>query len=409
MDPIVPANAPVVGEPFIDAEIVDGGEEAEIPVPNIAKSNTSHSSSANSQRRQDASIAAAAARRVAFEEDQIKIKEQEEADLELADTKSELNYTPSHDKLTNFALTNKDLTLDEARKLQASLRENSLALEQMVEKLLDKAKSSSPSPFVYAEPFSPFRPLARIVNSRLKIVPPKPYTGSYDINVNKAWINIVTGYCAAIALGLTDRIHSSETPLEFHVARMLMSPENVPGTKHSPLQWFEGEHIAQPFDSISDLLSRVLANWHDDHADETSLLAFRSCRQNSLPAREFGNTVQILAHACTNREFSMEDLKETFVTGLAPTYVNYVKLAIIKAGRKGAILSFKELVSIATDLDGIQVKPSKLTSSTHSGGKDKGTSANASHDTGSPSPSVWITQATNWQEKYPMAQKSTWL
>ncbi|GAA5979642.1 hypothetical protein JCM11641_007899, partial [Rhodosporidiobolus odoratus] len=193
----------------------------------------------------------------------------------------------------------------------------------------------------------------------VKVNPPQAWKGSYDRTVREAWIKTVEGYFAAIGLKVQARLSESSTPYPFHLLRSLFSPDQVNGL--SALAWFDARHRRSPFTSALQVLEAVRSHWKDDQAADAALAAYRSARQGSLRARDFGAKVETLGDACFDRTIDEADRVSSFVAGLNANYREFLKtqLATLKTmGRAPVTLSAH--VDLAAAADGLDSFTSSL-------------------------------------------------
>lgn len=289
------------------------------------------------------------------------------------------------------------------------------ALSRIEDLKVELAQLESTLPQIKMQPMSvsPTFPLPSHVTPRLadvlknvKIIAPKPFSGSYNAAVRDGWILTVKGYFASIGLDLNAHIDEVHAAHAYYIVRSLLSPEVTSGV--SPQQWFDTRQLQTPWITTNDVLVAIRAYWVDDHSNERNLLTFRASKQSHLRAREFGSLVQQNAVACTHRQFTDEDLKEVFLSGLEPRFKEHVDMQIRQSTRLNVVNTFASLVDIAADLDAtvgrsVPRKPMGVTPSTSSLTVRTDTSLDKISK-----PSTWLTEATNWQLRFPMSSLSTW-
>ncbi|GAA5996263.1 hypothetical protein JCM11641_001023, partial [Rhodosporidiobolus odoratus] len=133
-----------------------------------------------------------------------------------------------------------------------------------------------------------------------------------------------------MGLKVQARLSETLTPYPFHLLRSLFSPDPVNGL--SALAWFDGRHRRAPFTSALQVLEAIRSHWKDDQAAEAALTAYRSARQGSLRARDFGARIETLADACFDWTVDEVDQVSSFVADLNPNYREFFKtrLATLK-------------------------------------------------------------------------------
>ncbi|GAA5994091.1 hypothetical protein JCM11641_006444, partial [Rhodosporidiobolus odoratus] len=257
---------------------------------------------------------------------------------------------------------------------------------------------------------------------KVKASPPSAWKGVYDYAQREAWIKTVEGYFAAIGLGLQARIDEVLSPYPFHIVRSLFSSEPTNGGV-SVLAWFDARHRRSPFTSAKQVLDAVRSHWHDDQAADAALLAYRSARQGSARARDFGSRLETLADACFDRVLDEEDRIPTFVVGLNSQYREFVKtqVAMLKTlGQEPSTLA--GYVRLAATADGLESFTSsfkntggvssptpsstKKSSVTHTSGPSAGLQGPASGPEGKTA--RWRTRAEEWQTAHPASSSAEW-
>jgi hypothetical protein len=258
-------------------------------------------------------------------------------------------------------------------------------------------------------------PIAEL-SVKIKPTPPKPWEGSFNHIDRDTWILSAKGYFAGVGLRLDDLISEALAPHPYSVVRGLMAPRSaVSGI--SPQQWFDSRNRSQPWTTTREVLKAIEAFWVDDTAKETTLSAFRSARQGSLKARQFGALVETLAVACVGRTFSDEDKKEVFLSGLHSPVRTYVDTQIRQLERRGERLDFQTIVTIAADTDSLKISAtSPSTIGNSASGRTKPAiasdtapkSSNVSAVTQGSTRPGWAAAAQTWQDAHPLADKKTW-
>ncbi|GAA5973561.1 hypothetical protein JCM11641_007120 [Rhodosporidiobolus odoratus] len=267
------------------------------------------------------------------------------------------------------------------------------------------------------------RPVASL-SVKVKASPLAAWKGVYDYAQREAWIKTAEGYFAAIGLDLQARIDEVLSPNPFHVVRSLFSSEPANGGV-SALAWFDAKHRRNPFTSTQQLFNAVRLHWYDDQAADTAILAYRTARQGSSRARDFGSRLETLADACFDREFDEKDRITTFVSGLNSQYREFVKkqVAMLKTmgNEPSTLAGYVHLAATADGLDSFvsSLKKSggvpsstpslavpKKSTVTHSGGTSAGPSApGGSAETKT---SRWRARAEEWQASHPVATSDEW-
>ncbi|GAA5989949.1 hypothetical protein JCM11641_002922, partial [Rhodosporidiobolus odoratus] len=256
------------------------------------------------------------------------------------------------------------------------------------------------------------------VSVRVKVNPPSTWKGSYDRSVREAWIKTVEGYLAAVGMKVTARISESSTPYPFHLLRSLFFPDPVNGL--SALAWFDARHRRFPFTSALQVIEAVRAHWKDDQATDAALLAYRSARQGSLRARDFGAKMETLADACFDRTIDEADRISSFLTGLNGNYREFVKTQLATLKTMGRVpVTLGEHVDLAAAADGLDSYSSSLkksggvqsTASSPSHAKKQGAGTHAlspSADKASEKTARWRARAEEWQKAHPTASRGEW-
>ncbi|GAA5991758.1 hypothetical protein JCM11641_004997 [Rhodosporidiobolus odoratus] len=174
----------------------------------------------------------------------------------------------------------------------------------------------------------------------------------------------------------------------------------------------EEEEVVMEPEELASVSVRVKVNppqaWKDDQAADAALTAYRSARQGSLMARDFGAKVETLADACFDRTIDEADRVSSFVAGLNANYREFLKtqLATLKTmGRAPVTLSAH--VDLAAAADGLDSFTSSLKktggvssspSSSSSPSKKVGSGAQNPSPAGAGSEKTarWRTRAEEW-------------
>jgi hypothetical protein len=169
--------------------------------------------------------------------------------------------------------------------------------------------------------------------------------------------------------------------------------------------------------------------WPDHQAGEAAYAKFRSVTQGSLKVVEYGSLVQALMSECFDREITDDELASTFLIRLKPAARNFVRGVQASQSAQASLTgrrlkySFSVLLKIASPFDELESvggnsgfgsgsrDPPSPTSRKSKNGTDPSYSP-PPPATGSSSGVVgdnWVTQAVDFQRKYPISDKSTWL
>ncbi|GAA5992935.1 hypothetical protein JCM11641_002022 [Rhodosporidiobolus odoratus] len=289
------------------------------------------------------------------------------------------------------------------------------------ERILDAKRGTGDTTVAVVEHLADVvRPLASL-SVKVKASPPTAWKGVYDHTQREAWIKTVDGYFAAIGLDLQARLDEFLSPYPFHIVRSLFSSEPTNGGV-SALAWFDARHCRSPFSSAKQVLDAVRSHWHDDQAAEAALLAYRSARQGSSRARDFGSRWETLADACFDRELDEKDRISTFVAGLNSQYREFVKtqVAMLKtmSNEPSTLAGYVRLAATADGLDsfvGSLKKTGGVSSSSIPPKKSTGTHAPAASAgppplaTGAESKTArWRSRAKEWQAAHPASSQAEW-
>ncbi|GAA5875072.1 hypothetical protein JCM1840_001757 [Sporobolomyces johnsonii] len=345
----------------------------------------------------------------------------DQADLESAAVKDEL--LGGLEQPTTSAA---EAELEVARRALADLEARTAALRRI---LGDKApaptllEDEAPASSDDGEDDEVPVPALASLSVKIKATPPSHWKGDYDHVRREAWIETAEGYFAAIGLDTQARLSKSLTPHPFHIVRSLFSPELFNG--FSALAWFDARQRREPFSSVAQVFEAIHSHWRDDHAAEAALQAYRTARQGSLRARDYGSRLSTLADACFDRAIPEADRVSTFVFGLNPNYKEYLKSQVALLSKMGkAPVSLQEHVDLAAVADGLDSFSSLLK---RSGGVSSSTSpspapaqkksVSGAHGTPSLSPAgsalegrtaKWRARAEEWQTSHPVASRAEW-
>lgn len=271
------------------------------------------------------------------------------------------------------------------------------------------------APLPYTPAPSRYTPAPLLSVPRLKVEKPKAWAGSFKRVEREAFLKSAGLYLAAHGVHPSTLIGEQETPEVFYNVRAFFSPELGVGGL-SPQMWFDSVNRRRPFHSFSDIAREVRKHWADDAADETAFETFRKAKQGSAPARVFGATVDALATACFDREISDVDRQSTFLAGLNPNVLEFVKTQ--RAARRSLglkTISFDKLVDIAAETDSLPSfkkpdKPAASSSSPSSSRKTSGTESRTAPSSEALAKSQkWVQSVIEWQKKHPEVDASTWL
>jgi hypothetical protein len=411
------------------------------PVPPAPPDSTLSESASFAARRLTLELEAQA-RRAQFEEEEAERKRQGEEELKaLSVARSIKSEAQLELPLPTVDVINR-ITTETARRRLAELEHERRSLMRAIDALaitpdLKQESAESRSHLDHRPDDSSPDPRALPVDSRpiatlsvkLKVTAPRLWKGSFKRPERDGWSRSAKGYFAAIGLDLDAALSEDLTPLPYHTIRELMSPD-APSTGVSPQQWFDNRNARNPWKSAREILEGIAEYWVDDDAEERALREFRSARQKSLRAREFGALVEALAASCTERTLSTSDKRELFLEGLNPSIRDYVDMQIRQRKRDGKESDFHTIVTIAADLDVRHsahrvgsVLPAPTTGGTarrisapatigNSAGTDSpsasGPSSQPRSTKGRPSPEEWLAAARDFQERFPMNKKVEW-
>ncbi|GAA5875056.1 hypothetical protein JCM1840_001752 [Sporobolomyces johnsonii] len=148
---------------------------------------------------------------------------------------------------------------------------------------------------------------------RYKPKEPKAWTGDFNYIKRETWIKTALGHVATYKFDPHALLDEHLTPAPFYLLRNLFSPETSANNKLSPQNWFDARHKRAPFKMAMEVFEAVRQYWSDDHASDRAWSKYRSARQGSSRARDFGAELDTLADACLNQEISDHDRRATFV------------------------------------------------------------------------------------------------
>ncbi|GAA5985310.1 hypothetical protein JCM11641_005389 [Rhodosporidiobolus odoratus] len=153
------------------------------------------------------------------------------------------------------------------------------------------------------------------------------------------------------------------------------------------------------------VIEAVRAHWKDDQAADAALLAYRSARQGSLRARDFGAKMETLADACFDRTIDEADRISSFLTGLNGNYREFVKTQLATLKTMGRVpVTLGEHVDLAAAADGLDSYSSSLKVSVLVLAQDPEIRGNkASEKT-----ARWHARAEEWQKAHPTASRGEW-
>lgn len=254
------------------------------------------------------------------------------------------------------------------------------------------------------------------VTHKLKVTPPDKWEGEWDRVKLETWIKAAQGYLDGIGIGENDLLLES-SPLVIHTIRLLFSSkETTEGV--SPQSWFNTRQERFPFTSVSQVFEEMRKYWYDDTAAEKAYEKYRSVKQGTLRAREFGARVEILANACFDRVLDDADRISTFERGLNTNYRDHLKFVRSMARLGGSVPSTfdsnVEMAAVADSLDAFK-NPLKRTSSTLPSTssplakKSESTNSSSSRSASSAgSDSTWVKDAQNFQSNFALSDRDTW-
>ncbi|GAA5979965.1 hypothetical protein JCM11641_008247 [Rhodosporidiobolus odoratus] len=368
---------------------------------------------------QEAFRRAQQARREAYELEEERLRQEMDEHLRFEDEQSEAVKQEGPGEpagLPNESASAAELGVVERELADIEARRASL------QRILDATRSGgAPVVVVVEDEVAGEKPLASL-SVKVKASPPTLWKGVYDYGQREAWIKTVEGYFAAIGLDVQARLDEFLSPYPFHIVRSLFSSEPANGGV-SALSWFDARHRRSPFTSAKQVLNAVRSHWHNDQAAGAALVAYRSARQGSARARDFGSRLETLADACFDRELDEKDRISTFVSGLNAQYREFVKtqVAMLKTlSREPSTLA--GYVRLAATADGLESFTSSLKKSggvsssssfsltkptvTHSDGPSTGSSnSGASPETKT---TRWRARAEEWQAAHQASNKDEW-
>ncbi|GAA5980362.1 hypothetical protein JCM11641_001777 [Rhodosporidiobolus odoratus] len=379
------------------------GEQA----PSVASSIRSVNSQARREQAAEAFRLQSERRRLAFEAQEAKMRQERDEAMSAADVKSEMgrgNPPPQGSAVEAEA--------EVMQRRLADLQHEARALERMIAHRTNPLPTP-PSPILSSVPV--VSPLASF-GVKIKVKEPKPWTGEFDMVKREGWIKTVALYFAGLELDIKAVLDEHLTPFPFYTLRSLFSSDVANGSI-SPQAWFDARNSCSPFTSVEDVFKALRAHGADDHAAELALSRYRAARQGSLRARDFGASLDALADACYDRKIDDLDRRTTFVAGLQPAVQDFVRtqMASLKALGKEAT-TFDEVVKMAALTDGLaSFSAKKPTSASPSSNPPKKSNANEVPSNSSfPSPatpraaSTWTQDAQVWQWSHPVATKADW-
>jgi hypothetical protein len=403
------------------------------PFPHHSPESTRSASNSIAARRialeMDAQV-----RRAKFEEEEAEWRKQGEEELKALSVTRSVKSEQAQPVLPSAEAINR-VTTETARRHLAEIEHERHSLIRAIDTLaLAPKQEDAPSDAQHLleedtlpVPLAPDgRQIAKL-SVKLKVTAPHLWKGSFKRPERDGWIRSAKGYFAAIGLNLDAALSEELTPLPYHTVRELMSPD-APSTGVSPQQWFDNRNIRVPWKSAREILHAIADYWVDDDAEERALKEFRSARQRSLRAREFGALVEALAACCTERSLTALDKREVFLEGLNPATRDYVDMQMRQRKRDGKTSDFNAIVAIAADLDvrhssgrlGTGPSPpsagtpqtkrssAPTTNSSHPGNELAPTTTQPRVNKGRPTPEEWLTAAREFQDRYPMDKKSEW-
>ncbi|GAA5919122.1 hypothetical protein JCM5296_003861, partial [Sporobolomyces johnsonii] len=409
-----PARAWMSNNPFASLALSDAG---------------SSRSEGSAARRAEAAAQAEEDRRLrweAFEANEARLARELEEELELADLESAAvkeEFVPEREVSSHKSAL--EAEEDVVRRSMAELDERRARLQRILDAKAGVRVGDGAAPLTVVSADADV-PLAE-VSLKLKITPPPSWKGEYDHAKRESWIKTLRGYCAAIGLDIQARLSESDTPTPFFTIRSLFSSESVNG--FSAVAWFDARNDRSPFLSVQQVIDAVRAHWKDDTAAETALQVYRTARQGSSRARDFGSRLETLADAVFDRQIDDADRVSTFVVGLNANYREYLKtqMALLRTLGK-APTTLREVVDLAAVADGLDSfttslkrsggvpsstsspSPKKSSPGTHASptSASTGVSASSAGSSLEARTTRWRANAENWQAAHPLATKSAW-
>ncbi|GAA5978066.1 hypothetical protein JCM11641_006617 [Rhodosporidiobolus odoratus] len=350
------------------------------------------SSSAATNPNEELAEQAEARRRAAFEENEARIKQELEEQLEMADEEC-LAQGPRQEGGVVAPPPGVDgETVVLERQLQ-ELRDREATLERI---LLARRTPGThlpiqPTPSSYEQLVVPSSDVVDIAFK--KVSAPKAWTGEFNHRRREAWIKTALGYLSSIGI--------------------------PPFLK---LDWFDGVQRRSPFPTVHSIFDSMRSHWVEEGAADLAFSKYRKAAQGSLKVWDFGALVDVLANDIFDRQVTDEDKKATFLEGLntsARNFVKQVQATQVASSGTERVLDFEGLVRLASRYDTMDARTTSTSSSLPVVLSNRRSSAPSTADPSAPKssgklpssaglPKSWVDLATTWQARYPIKDKSSW-
>ncbi|GAA5984560.1 hypothetical protein JCM11641_006549 [Rhodosporidiobolus odoratus] len=335
------------------------GDSVNPPRPtSVAGSVRSVGSSLRRARAQAAAEQAEATRREAFEANEARIKQELEAEMEVADAES-LAQGPTLEGPIAAPPPGQDgETVVLERQLQ-ELCDRKATLERSL--LSRRPNGVTPpiiSPSLYEQSVPPSSDVVDIAFK--KVSAPKAWTGEFNHRRREAWIKTALGYLSSIGIPPSLVLVEAKQPGVFYHLRSLFSSDAKVNSL-SPQDWFDGVQRRSPFLTVQSIFDSMRLHWVEEGAADAAFSKYRKAVQGSLKVRDFGALVKVLANDIFNRQVSDEDKKATFLEGLNSSARNFVRqVQATQAATFGSerTLDFDGMVRLAARFDTLESKSS---------------------------------------------------
>ncbi|GAA6050719.1 hypothetical protein JCM3770_006594 [Rhodotorula araucariae] len=267
----------------------------------------------------------------------------------------ELKYEDDASEAQSRAMDPPDLSALDAEPEVLKRRMDDLRDQYARYERLFRTKTGSPGPplagLSHAPPgrtqvdgvFSSYRLNSRsaLPSIKIKVDKPKPWQGKFDWAARETWVRTASLYLASIGVRLDDTLDELETPEAFYIIRGFFSTD-ASSDGVSPQRWFDALNDRVPFPTPRSVFAALKAHWADDAAAETALERYRSVKQGSLKARDFGAKVDSLANACMDRVVDELDRKTTFLAGLNSDVKDFTRVELARREELSARLKAKK-------------------------------------------------------------------
>ncbi|GAA5974653.1 hypothetical protein JCM11641_007041 [Rhodosporidiobolus odoratus] len=389
------------------------GDSVNLPRPtSVAGSVRSVGSSLRRAREQAAAEQAEATRREAFEANEARIKQELEAEMEVADAES-LAQGPTLERPIAAPPPGQDgETVVLERQLQ-ELCDRTATLERI---LLSRQPNGVTTPIIspslYKQSVPPSSDVVDIAFK--KVSAPKAWTGEFNHQRREAWIKTALGYLSSIGIPPSLVLVEAKHPGVFYHLRSLFSSDAKVNSL-SPQDWFDGVQRRSPFLTVQSIFDAMRLHWVEEGAVDAAFSKCRKAVQGSLKVRDFGALVA--ANNIFDRQVSDKDKKATFLEGLNSSARNFVRqVQATQAATFGSerTLDFDGMVRLAARFDTLESKSSYSAppSSVNEKRRPVATSSTdkpSSSKAGDPDPpKSWVDNAATWQARFPLKDKATW-